>query len=137
MLFLATILLALLIVGLPILITYTVNLQYTRNKNWKMLTEKFSKNTFPSDNVEIIPLARIADKKLKYALKIAVDTDGVYFHVSKLFSALAIWFIPWSKIENLALKDKSISFTVENIPFVLFPINPQELYAALQANKRV
>ncbi|MCS7075118.1 MAG: hypothetical protein NZ455_00310 [Bacteroidia bacterium] len=134
MLFLATILFACFVVALPILITYLVNLQYTRNKEWRELTEKFSKTKFPLENVYIIPFARVANKKLKYALKVAVDTDGVYFHVSKLFSALAIWFIPWSQIQNLSCQeqDKSIIFNVNSTTFVLFPVNSSELYQMLQ-----
>lgn len=138
MLFLATILFALLVVGIPIFLTYLANLKYTTDKDWKLLTEKFSRTTPPRENVHIIPKAKIGKKTLKYALKVGIDTDGLYFHVSKLFTSLTIWFVPWTDIHNLSIdkNQKMILFTIENIPFELYPINADEFYQLLQDNQQ-
>ncbi len=138
MLFLATIVFALFVVGLPILVTYLANLRYSTDKDWKLLREKFGRTNPPRENVHIIPKAKIGNKTVKYALKIGLDTDGVYFHVSKLFTSLTIWFVPWSYIHNLSITSdkKSISFTVENVVFELQPISPTDFYEMMEQNRQ-
>lgn len=138
MLFLATILFALSVVGVPILVTYLANARYSTDKDWKLLREKFGRTNPPRENVHIIPKAKIGKKTIKYALKIGIDTDGLYFHVSKLFTSLTIWFVPWSCIYNLSINPdrKSVHFTIENIPFELYPINPAEFYEMLQQTRQ-
>lgn len=137
MLFIATILFALAVVGIPVLITYIANARYSADKDWKLLREKFSRTNPPRENVHVIPRAKIGNKTLKYALKVGIDTDGLYFHVSKLFTSLTIWFVPWSCINNLSLeKDKqTVYFTIEDIPFELYPINTAEFYEILQETR--
>jgi hypothetical protein len=137
MLFLGTILFALFVVGIPLLLTYFANARYHADKDWKLLREKFGRTNPPRENIHIIPKAKIGKKTVKYALKIGIDTDGVYFHVSKLFTSLTIWFVPWSCIDNLSINDnESISFTVENISFELYPINPTEFYEILHQTRQ-
>ncbi|GAB4350830.1 MAG: hypothetical protein OHK0038_28800 [Flammeovirgaceae bacterium] len=141
MLFLATILFALFVVGLPLFLTWLSNARYNTDKDWQNLKQKFSTTKIPRENIHIIPKAKIGKKKLKYALKIAIDTDGVSFHVSKLFSSLAVWFVPWSYIDNLSTdEDKgSIHFSIENVPFELYPVDYRDFYKTWQENydKRV
>lgn len=134
MLFLATILFALFVVGIPVLITYLVNLKYNTDKDWKLLKEKFSTTHVLRENVNVIPRAKIGNKTLKYALKISISTEGLYFHVSKLFTSLRTWFVPWSCIAHLSIDEgnRKIRFIIENIPFELEPINPTELYEVMQ-----
>jgi len=134
MLFLATILFALSVVGIPILLTFIANAKYNADKDWKLLKEKFSSTNLPRENIHVVPKAKIGKKNLKYALKVGIDTDGLYFHVSKMFTSLAIWFVPWSYIENLSIDGEKtkIQLKIENIDFELQPINPEELYQMMQ-----
>lgn len=138
MLFLASIVFALFVVGTPLLITYLANVRYNSDKDWKLLREKFGRTNPPRENVHIIPRAKIGKKTVKYALKIGIDTEGLYFHVSKLFTSLTIWFVPWRDIKNIVLSEdkKVVRFTVENIPFELHPINPVEFYETLQKTEQ-